>query len=55
MEEKVSEQKTDQKSVKKKIYTPPMLTVYGKFTELTAGGTMGSNEGSMTTDKTRRP
>ena len=39
MEEKLIEKEGDQPVVKKKIYTPPTLTVYGKLTELTAGGT----------------
>ena len=37
MEEKLIEKKQDQ-TVVKKVYTPPTLTVYGKLTELTAGG-----------------
>ena len=39
MEEKLIEKEQDQSIVKKKVYTPPTLTLYGKLTELTAGGT----------------
>jgi hypothetical protein len=38
MEEKSIEIKKDLPSEEKKAYTPPALTVYGKLTELTAGG-----------------
>lgn len=47
MEEKTLENKQGElsaaaagrrKAVVKKVYTPPTLTVYGKLTELTAGG-----------------
>ena len=38
-EEKVTRQVT------KKKYTPPALKVYGKLSELTAGGTKGNTEG----------
>jgi hypothetical protein len=46
MEEKAIKKKQDQKSVKKKVYTPPSLTVYGKLSELTAGGTQKGGEAS---------
>ena len=39
MDEKLIKEEQDQPVVKKKVYTPPALTVYGKLTELTAGGT----------------
>ena len=39
MEEKLIEKEGDEAIAKKKVYTPPTLTVYGKLTELTAGGT----------------
>jgi hypothetical protein len=38
MEEKSNETKEEQPAEVKKVYTPPTLTVYGKLTELTAGG-----------------
>ena len=37
MEEKSIETKEGGKTEEKKAYAPPMLTVYGKLTELTAG------------------
>jgi hypothetical protein len=30
----------------KKVYTPPILTHYGKLTEITAGAVSGGTEGS---------
>jgi hypothetical protein len=47
MEEKTIEKEQEQLVVDKKIYTPPTLTVYGKLTELTAGGTKDANENGM--------
>ena len=48
MEEKLIEaQQEGQPEAPKKSYTPPALIVYGKLTELTAGGTGTENEGSM--------
>jgi hypothetical protein len=44
MEEKLIENKAEQPAEVKKAYTPPTLTVYGKLTELTAGGTATRNE-----------
>lgn len=39
MDEKLIETKEEEQPVaEKKAYTPPALTVYGKLTELTAGG-----------------
>ena len=38
MEEKSKEPQQEGVNVEKKAYTPPMLTNYGKLTELTAGG-----------------
>jgi len=32
------------KVVVKKAYTPPSLTLYGKLTDLTAGGSLGDPE-----------
>jgi hypothetical protein len=54
MEEKVIKKNQDQKIAKKRAYTPPVLTVYGKLTELTAGGSMLPSEGSMTMDLSLR-
>jgi hypothetical protein len=50
MEEKLIEKEGDQPVVKKKVYTPPTLTVYGKLTELTAAGT-----GSAVEDSDEKP
>lgn len=47
MEEKPIEKEKDQAVVKKKVYSPPTLTAYGKLTELTAGGTQGKKESSQ--------
>jgi hypothetical protein len=44
MEEKLIEKEGDQPVVKKKVYTPPALTVYGKLTELTGGGLSNNKE-----------
>lgn len=35
-------------------YSAPTLSIYGHAIKLTAAGTVGSNEGSMSTDKTRK-
>jgi hypothetical protein len=45
MEEKAIEEKQEQPVGERKVYTPPTLTVYGKLTELTAGGSLGQPEG----------
>lgn len=55
MEEKKIEKKQAQPTVKKRVYTPPMLTVYGKLTELTAGGTNTTGEPGMSTVGNRKP
>jgi hypothetical protein len=55
MEEKLIEKEGDQPVVKKKAYTPPTLTVYGKLTELTAGGSTGSLENNPSQDQKMRP
>lgn len=44
MDEKPIEKEAKQQILQKKAYTPPALTVYGKLTELTAGGTSGTLE-----------
>jgi hypothetical protein len=44
MDEKLIENGQEQPVEKKKTYTPPALTKYGKLTELTASGTMGDME-----------
>jgi hypothetical protein len=46
MEEKAIEEKQGQPIGKKKVYTSPTLTMYGKLTELTAGGSGVSKEAS---------
>lgn len=46
MEKNLIEKKQDQPVVKKKVYTPPTLTVYGKLSELTAGGNKSKGEGT---------
>jgi hypothetical protein len=45
MKEKLIEPKQEEVNVEKKEYTSPTLTVYGKLTELTAGGTGNKWEG----------
>ena len=54
MEDKLIESKQEEVNVEKKEYTPPTLTVYGKLTELTAGGTSLPAEGSHISDMSRR-
>jgi hypothetical protein len=44
MDEKLNVLQNDQRVENKKIYTPPVLTTYGKLTDLTAGGSAGNNE-----------
>ena len=44
-------EKEEQPLVEKKAYTPPALTVYGKLTELTGGGTGSSAEAGTGTQK----
>jgi hypothetical protein len=44
MEQNLVEKKQVQLPVAKKVYTPPTLIVYGKLTELTAGGSGTKNE-----------
>ena len=52
MDEKQIEKKEQEETVvEKKAYTPPALTVYGKLTELTAGGTQGHGEPTDPLDK----
>lgn len=55
MEEKLIEKEQDQPIVKKKEYTPPTLTVYGKLTELTAGGTGQAKEAGNPHEPKLRP
>jgi hypothetical protein len=54
MEEKVIEKKEEQPIEPKKVYTPPMLTVYGKLTELTAGGSQPDTENNPHPTRTPR-
>ena len=53
MEDKLIESKQEEVNVEKKEYTPPTLTVYGKLTELTAGGGGTSVESGV--NNTKRP
>ena len=55
MEENLIEKEQDQTIVKKKVYTPPTLTVYGKLTELTAGGTGMDTEDTPGQEAMKRP
>lgn len=52
MEEKKIKKQQKKVLVKKRAYTPPMLTLYGKLTELTASGTGTVNEASKKLPKT---
>jgi hypothetical protein len=54
MEDKLIETKEEQPVAEKKAYTPPALTVYGKLTELTAGGSATALETHQDPTK-RRP
>jgi hypothetical protein len=49
MDENKIEQEQEQSIEPKKAYTPPVLTTYGKLTELTAGGSVGNPETSGNT------
>jgi hypothetical protein len=55
MEEKKIEIKQDQKIAKKRAYSPPILIVYGKLTELTAAGSTGASEGTSSSPNKQRP
>ena len=44
MEEKRIEAEREEPAGEKKPYTPPTLSVYGKLTELTAGGSGNAHE-----------
>jgi len=44
MEEKMSKQNDKLENQKKRNYSPPALTVYGKLTEVTGGGSVNSTE-----------
>jgi hypothetical protein len=55
MEEKSIEPKQEKANVEKKVYTPPKLNVYGKLTDLTAGGSLGEPEGMSSTKTKQRP
>jgi len=54
MKDKSIEPKQEEAKVEKKEYTPPTLTVYGKLTELTAGGSSTAQESHSDPAK-RRP
>lgn len=47
MEEKQIKKKHNRKFMNKRVYTPPALTLYGKLTELTEGGTASPTEVSQ--------
>lgn len=53
------EEKQKKTIVKKRAYTPPMLILYGKLSDLTGGGASGSTEtgnpGQMMLQTTKRP
>jgi hypothetical protein len=55
MEEKLIDKEGDQPIVKKKVYTPPTLTVYGKLSELTAGGSGNAHEAGNPHEPKLRP
>ena len=55
MDEKLIEKEGDQPVVKKKVYTPPTLTVYGRLTELTAGGSQPDTENNPHPLRTAKP
>ena len=44
MNEKLIESKEEQLVELKKVYTPPSVTLYGKLTDLTAGGSKNMPE-----------
>ena len=48
MDENKIEQEQEQPVENKKAYTSPTLTMYGKLTELTAGGSIGNSENNPT-------
>lgn len=54
MEEKVIKNKQNPKNVRKKVYTSPALTVYGKLAELTTAGSGNTLEVGSST-KNKRP
>jgi hypothetical protein len=45
----------DGQEVSYKFYSRPQLTVYGKLSEFTAGGTGTKTEGKDTKNKTKKP
>jgi hypothetical protein len=54
MEDKPIKKAEEQPVVEKKAYTPPKLTVYGKLSELTGGGTKGTLESIGGPGKSRK-
>jgi hypothetical protein len=54
MEEKLIKKSEEQPVEKKKGYTPPTLTVYGKLTELTGSG-VGTKSENKQTNPTKKP
>ena len=55
MVENTIEPKQEGANVEKKEYTPPTLIVYGKLTDLTAGGSKGSPEGGSPANSKNYP
>lgn len=52
MDEKKTQKEQEQSNTRKKAYTPPALTMYGKLSELTGAGTGTSTEqGSQSMSK----
>lgn len=47
MKEKAKTKEQEQPVAEKRTYSPPSLTVYGKLSELTAGGLSGKKESDM--------
>jgi len=54
MDEKPIEKEQEQPDAERKPYTPPSLTVYGKLTELTAGGSATVMEGQDVKNKNKQ-
>ena len=55
MDEKLNNERQDQPTEKKKVYTPPAVTQYGKLTDLTASGTGTKQETKGNPDSMKKP
>lgn len=55
MNEKLTKSKEKKQVVKKKAYTTPLLTIYGKLADLTKGGTRAKGEGTPGSTPTSKP